>query len=358
MEKEIDIGPIRPPSEGGSSSLLIRTTRNCPWNRCSFCYGLAYNHEKFQLRSIEEIIKDIDRVIYIKKIIDEILSELGEDIQSPEQIVKIILKKHSELLSCQQTFLSVFNWIASGAKTVFLQDADSLVMKTDKLVEVLCYLTKSFPTIQRVTTYARAKTVLKKSASELKMLNKAGLLRLHVGLETGDDDLLKQIKKGITAIEHIESGRKAIDAGFELSTYVMPGLGGLDMSMNHAKNTAYVLNKINPHYIRSRPFVPRPGTPIFEDYQAGKIRLLLPHSILREMGVFISSLTASSQICFDHMINPSYRSQNSIVHLFSQDYEGYCLQDKKEELLAIISNGLEIEESKFISYKNYMNGML
>lgn len=357
LEKEMDIGPIRPPSEGGSNSLLIRTTRNCPWNRCTFCYGLSYNHEKFQLRSVEEIKEDIDIVRGIADKISEVSAGGGPDGNLDRNVLQSIIEENPEVAS-SPTFATVFNWLASGGKTVFLQDADSLVMKTSELKEVLNYLMASFSSIERVTSYARLKTALKKSVEELTELREAGLTRLHAGLETGDDYLLKKVKKGITAEEHIRAGKKIISSGIELSTYIMPGLGGLDSSMDHAVNTAAVLNEIDPDYIRSRPFIPRPGTPIFEEYERGDLRLLSPHSVLREIGMLVNALTVMSRVCFDHAMNPSYRTQLAIVSLFELSYEGYQLPESKDTILEIIDKGLSIEESAFIRSEDLINAAL
>ncbi len=133
-----------------------------------------------------------------------------------------------------------------------MQDADNLIMKTDKLAEVLKFLREKFPEITRVTTYSRSRTVIKKSPDDLKQIREAGLDRIHIGLETGYDPLLKFMKKGVTADQHIEAGRNVIEAGMELSEYVMPGLGGQEMWREHALETARVLNRINPHFIRLR----------------------------------------------------------------------------------------------------------
>jgi radical SAM superfamily enzyme YgiQ (UPF0313 family) len=357
LVREIDLGPIRPPSEGGSNSLLIRATRNCPWNRCTFCYGSSYNHEKFQLRTVEEIKRDIDTVGQIKDMILEASIESGSPGTIDGSVLGFITKSGKGITS-SPTFATVFYWLASGGKTVFLQDADSLIMKTPQLIEVLDCLKKAFPSIERITSYARAKTAFKKSAEELKELKEAGLTRLHVGLETGDDSLLKKVNKGITAQEQIGAGRKVINAGMELSLYVMPGLGGLDLSMEHARHTAQVLNEINPAFIRFRPFVPRPGTPMLDEFREGTLRLLSPHSIIREIGMLVSELTVRSRICFDHALNPCWRSEFSAVPLLIQAYDGYQLPERKEEILNILDKGLSIDETKYIRSEDLIYAML
>jgi len=254
---EFETGIYRPPSEGGSASLLVRLTRNCPWNHCTFC--AMYKKEKFELRSPEEIIQDINVMHDISLQLKEISIKQGQGGILSNETFGEFLKKSPDLYF-HPGISMLFNWLAVGGKTVFLQDADSLIMKSDHMIQVLKHLKLSFPTIERITSYGRSRTIVRKPISDLEKICQAGLDRLHIGLETGDAALLKKIKKGTTPEDHIKGGRKAIEAGFQVSEYWMPGLGGKTMSKNHAKNTASVLNQINPHYIRSRPFTPRPGT--------------------------------------------------------------------------------------------------
>ena len=256
-----ETGVYRPPSEGGSHSLLIRVTRNCPWNRCTFCS--MYKQEKFSLRSPQEVKDDIDNMAAICDGLKDFSLKLGYGGEITREAA-IAMINNDPVLNSSQGFVMIYNWMLSGGKTAFLQDANTPIMKTDQLVEILQHLRKTFPSLKRVTSYARSKTIAQKSAEELEEICTAGLDRLHIGLETGDDDLLKKIKKGVSAEGHIKAGKKAMAAGFQLSEYWMPGLGGKAMWENHARNTARVMNAINPHYIRSRPFFPSPGTPFFE----------------------------------------------------------------------------------------------
>jgi radical SAM superfamily enzyme YgiQ (UPF0313 family) len=346
-----EIGAIRPPSEGGSNSLLLRLTRNCPWNRCKFCYGFPYRHEKFQLRSVEEIKKDIDTV---KLINDEILKasiESGQEGRINMAVADLLIAREPEI-SYNQYFVSVFNWLASGGKSVFLQDADSLIMPAGNLIEILTYLKNAFPNIKRVTSYARTATINRKTPEELAEFKNTGLNRLHAGIETGDDELLAYIDKGVTAEQHILGGQKAKAAGIEFSTYIMPGLGGKRYSEQHAKNTAHVLNSINPDYIRSRPFVPRQTTPLFDEVKAGIFQLTSPHARLKEIQIMVESLTVSSRLCFDHMMN-GWRTETG-DYLFSQDFEGYKLPEEKIRVLELIQKGLYISESVHIHVNEMM----
>ena len=215
----IEQGPIRPPSE--AQSLLLRVTRNCSWNKCEFCH--IYKGERFSLRSVEEVKRDIDN---IKGIVEEIRSlslsmGMGGEIKPP--LAGAIMKRPEQF---PLGFRSVILWLHNGGKNVFLQDANNLALKTADLVEILNYLKATFPSIERITTYSRARTVAKKSITDLKEIHDAGLSRIHMGLETGYDPLLKMIQKGLTAQEQIQAGRKVKEAGISLSEYIMPGLGG------------------------------------------------------------------------------------------------------------------------------------
>ena len=334
-----EIGSIRPPSEGGDFSLLLRIVRNCYWNRCKFCYGSPYNREKFSLRPVEELKEDID---VVREISDKIRN--GKVFQIEKDCPK------EQIAARTECFVMVSNWLDSGAKTVFLQDADPPVMKTADLVDVLDYLKKSFPSIQRITSYARSKTIALKSQEELNQLFNAGLSRLHIGLESGDDEILKYMEKGVTSQEHVLMGEKAKKAGFEISLYVMPSLGGKLNSKKHAENTAKVLNKINPDFIRLRPLVPRVGTPLYKEWQDGKFKLLSAHELLKEIKRMVEALNITGRLCFDHLRNPSVRLMGfGYQPLFKQDYNGYKFPEEKPEVLSILEKGLKINESQFVS---------
>lgn len=212
-----ETGVYRPPSEGGSNSLLVRLTRNCPWNRCGFC-GM-YKTETFQLRPVDEIKRDIDAMAALR---DDLMALADEGLH--QGAIRLIGKHPG--LNYHPGFAMFYHWLLSGGKTAFIQDANSLIMKTDQLVEVLTYLRQTFPSIVRITSYARSKTIKQKSLDELTAIRQAGLDRVHLGLESGDDAVLEMIRKGATAEIHILGGRKAKAAGFQLSEYWMPGLGG------------------------------------------------------------------------------------------------------------------------------------
>jgi radical SAM superfamily enzyme YgiQ (UPF0313 family) len=187
--------------------------------------------------------------------------------------------------------------------TVFIGDSNSLTIKTDILVEVLKSLYSSFPHLERVTSYARAKTLAKKPLEDLEKIRQAGLTRLHVGLETGNRDLLKEIEKGATPEEMVEAGRKSKEAGFEYSLYVLLGIGGEEKWENHAKGTAEVLNQIDPDFIRVRTFIPQPNSPLYEAMEEGRFHVPSPETILKETRLLLEDLQVTSQFLSDHISN-------------------------------------------------------
>ncbi|MBG0778399.1 MAG: radical SAM protein [Desulfotignum balticum] len=335
-----ETGMYRPPSEGGSASLLVRFTRNCPWNHCAFCS--MYKTEKFSLRTVEEIKADIDAMAALT----EKMKTLSEAAGGPSGAVTrdgvLALLNKEPALEQHPGLAMLVHWLMAGAKTAFIQDANSLIMKTPDLVAALTYLKTTFPHIRRITTYARARTAAQKPAQDLEAIRRAGLDRLHLGLETGDDELLKFIKKGVTSDGQIKGGQKAVAAGFQVSEYWMPGLGGKEKTLDHARNTARVLNAINPHYIRSRPFRAIPGTPLHQMVKDGKVTLLSANEQLAELQVMIRDLEVTGKVCFDHAMNHWQRPGGGL--LLSHDYEGYQFPEEKPRLLALIEQGLAYDQ--------------
>ncbi|MFW2366608.1 MAG: radical SAM protein [Desulforhopalus sp.] len=330
-----ETGIYRPPSEGGSASLLVRFTRNCPWNYCTFC--AMYKTEKFQLRPLVEIKSDINAMATLVNDLKKESIRLGQSGQITREAI-LALVDHSPDLNYHQGADMLIQWMLSGGKTAFIQDGNSLIMNPQDLIQALTHLKTTFPSINRITTYPRARTIAQRSPENLSAIRAAGLNRLHLGLETGDDVLLKQIKKGVTGQGHITGGQKAMAAGFQVSEYWMPGLGGKEMSEQHALNTARVLNKINPHYIRSRPFRPIPKTPMHDQFQEGKLNLLTPKEQLQELKLMISALEVTSKVCFDHAGNHWRTPGGDLV--FTHEYEGYQFPEEKDKVLERIEQGL------------------
>ena len=289
-----ELGPIRPPSE--AYSLLIRATRNCPWNRCQFCP--VYKGQKFELRPAEDVVKDIESA---KAIADEI-KELAREIGYGDQFRNVA----GTIYSSYQYNASICNvalWLWAGGASAFLQDANTLIMRTPDLVQIVSSLKQNFPELNRITSYARSKTASKKSLEELKELKDAGLSRLHIGMESGSNSVLSYVEKGVTAEEHIAGGKKVKEAGISLCEYVMPGLGGRKMSSDHVIGTATVLNEINPDHIRLRTLHIRQDIPLWAKVEAGDFEIQTEDEVVEEIGKLIEKLDVSSELKSDHILN-------------------------------------------------------
>ena len=322
-----EMGPIRPPSEGRDHSLLIRATRNCPWNRCLFCP--TYKDVKFEYRKVEEIKKDID---VAKVLHDEMKAaswRFGLAGGVSNEVLRAILQGNPEIYGDDldnlrfQNLINVANWLNSGAKTVFLQDANTLIMRTPELIEVIKYLKEASPTLERFTSYARSKTCAKKSLEDLKGLHEAGLSRLHVGFESGYAEVLEFMQKGVTAEEHISGGKKVVESGISLSEYVMPGLGGRKWSEAHALESAEALSEINPDFIRIRSLIVHKNSLLFEQEQSGQFEELSEDEIVDETRLFLENLNCNSYVVSDQMSNLLF------------DVEGQLPRDKEKIVKAI-----------------------
>ncbi len=313
MEYSFELGPIRPPSE--AYSLLIRATRNCPWNRCKFCY--TYKREKFQLRSVEEIKQDIRTAKAIQDRIKELSWESGGGGRIKEAAAAVLNN------SPDAAFHNVALWLCADGESAFLQDANSLIMRTNELVEVIKCLKETFPSIKRVTSYARSSTAAKKKAEELIELHEAGLSRLHIGLESGYDPLLQYMDKGVTAAGHITGGRKIVESGISLCEYVLLGLGGKEMWREHATQTARVLNEIDPDFIRVRTLTVNSRMPLYDEIEKGNFSRAADEKILEEERRLIERLECHSNYVSDHITN------------LLQEVEGKLPGDKEKMLASI-----------------------
>jgi len=190
---------FRPPSEG--RSLIFQITIGCSWNRCAFCE--MYTSKKFSIKPVEEVMAEID-----------LASKYYPD-----------------------------------TRKVFLADGNAMVLPVDKLLVILNYLNKAFPKLTRISAYAIPKDFKNKSIEELKKLKDAGLKLLYVGIETGDDELLRMINKGETSSSNIEFLNNARQAVLKLSVMIINGLGGKNYSKQHAENSAKVINAIQPEFL-------------------------------------------------------------------------------------------------------------
>ena len=311
-------GPIRPPSEAGS--LLIRITRNCPWNRCTFCP--VYKGSKFSLRPVEHVLRDIDKVHFY---VESVLNEKRAAAQG-----RYTSFSSSAAEQDQMALYAARSFVASGMKCIFLQDGNSLIIKPDDLARILEHLKQAFPDVERITSYARSHTIARIKDDDLLRFAKAGLNRIHIGLESGADTVLKKVKKGADKATQILAGQKIKRAGIELSEYYMPGLGGRDLSRENALETADALNQINPDFIRLRTLALPEGTPLAEQYRAGEFKKMGEVETAQELLLFLETLNGiESTLKSDHVLN-----------LFSE-VEGK-LPREKEKMTAPVRNFLKL----------------
>ena len=297
MSYSFEMGPIRPPSE--AMSLLLRVTRNCPWNKCAFCH--TYRDETFSRRAAEEVKGDIDSMRAIAARLADAMGGGDATRLSERAVIRRAMGLDD---TPEQYYRQVLFWMYHGMKSAFLQDANSLVLPAAELADIIRHLKSAFPSLERVTSYARAKTVSKKSLDDMKLLREAGLTRLHFGMESGCDEVLEFVKKGVTSDEQIDAGRKAMEAGFDLSEYYMPGLGGTALWERNARDTARVINAVNPTFVRIRSTVPLPGTPLGDAMARGEWAPLSEEGKVRELRLFIDELGGiSSRVVSDHIMN-------------------------------------------------------
>jgi len=275
----------RPPSE--AYSLLIQATIGCPHNKCSFCS--MYKGTRFKIRPVGDIKEDLLAA----------RDHYGEYIES-----------------------------------IFFPDGNTIIMKAEQLIDIFSYARSLFPELKRITIYGSARFVNKKSQEDLIGLHEAGLSRLHMGMESGDDITLQKINKGTTAAEIIEAGLKLKKAGIQTSEYYLVGIAGKDRWKEHAENSAQVLSAFSPEFIRLRTFAPEPNTPITEEIEAGRFQYLSPHEALREVRVLIENLNCNnSMVLSDHITN--YWNVNGLI------------PRDRDKMLAEIDKALKIDEARF-----------
>jgi radical SAM superfamily enzyme len=298
----VEQGVIRPPNE--AQSLLVRVTRNCPWNRCLFCP--AYKGVKFSRRTVEEVKGDIDAMA------------------------------------------RAYGKQAAAIKTAFLQDADSLILKTELILEILRHIKVRFPGIERITTYGRAATLKRKSVEAFMQLKEAGLTRIHAGLESGSEKVLKMIKKGVTPDDIVEAGRKVMAAGISLSEYIMPGVGGRTLSEEHARETARLLNRVKPDFIRVRTFALPPRSPMKKMVDEGAFVPMTDEEIVAEIRLLVS--------CLDEM--HTFFSCGDYSPNLLMEVNGY-LDEKKNDMLSELDKFLSLtpDQKKVYSLIRRSNAM-
>jgi radical SAM superfamily enzyme YgiQ (UPF0313 family) len=324
-------GPIRPPSE--ARSLLLRFTRNCPWNKCKFCP--VYKRRTFSKRTLEEVLADIDAAATMREQIIALSKEMGEGGEVSHAVVNKVFSNPR----LSDAFRNVAAWLYYGTGAVFIQDANNLVMKPESLIKALNHLRERIPEVERITTYARSSTAAQRTVEELTKIREAGLDRVHIGLETGYDPLLKFMKKGVTAEKQIKGGQNIKAAGMELSEYVMPGLGGRKWWKEHATATAQVLNQINPDFIRLRTLRVPDRIELFQDVQSGEFEKPTDDEVVAEIKLFVETLDGiTSYLASDHIMN------------LIETVEGR-FPDDKEKMLAKLDTYLEMADRDRLMYR-------
>lgn len=319
------IGPIRPPSE--ANSLLLQITEGCTWNKCKFCS--LYKHEGFKAFPVESIKKDIDVMAEYAEIAANFQREDGTwDRKAAMERLDRMTREE------QNCYYLVYRWLAHGGENVFLQDGNSLAVKTERVVEVLRYLREKLPSIRRITTYGRAETLSKISVEQYKSLKDAGLDRIHSGFESGSDKVLQLINKGVTSEQEITAGKNIREAGIELSVYFMPGIGGKALSRENALETARVVSEIDPDFVRIRTAVINEGTELWQDYLNGSFQLCSDNEKLTEIKLLIENVkNCTGVLVSDHIIN------------LLQEVQGR-LDTDRQKMLAIIESYFSLTKAE------------
>ena len=323
-------GPIRPPSE--AESLLIRVTRNCPWNHCTFCP--VYKSQRFSLRPVAHVIEDIEAVY-------RHVNRLRERVDADGRISQMDLNDLAGQVQAHDSdaFYAAVNWFAAGMHSIFLQDANSLIIKPQDLIRILEHLTRRFPWVARITSYARSHTVARISDAHLAAMQRAGLNRIHIGMESGADAVLAAVKKGATQAIHIKAGLKVKGAGMQLSEYVMPGLGGRALSRIHAQQTAEALNRIDPDFIRLRTLAIPANVPLYKAWVAQRFEKCGDVEMAGEVRTFIANLDGiQSTLVSDHILN-----------LF-EEVKGQ-LPDDKPRMLQVLDHFLALDPQSQCLYQ-------
>lgn len=285
---------FRPPSE--ARSYILQCTIGCSHNRCTFC--AMYKDKKYRVRTLEEIKTDI----------------------------------------------SMAKMYYQDLEKVFLADGDALAMETSDLLEVVATLYEAFPSLRHVGVYAGPESILAKDMSELTALKAAGITIAYLGVETGDVQLLHDIRKGVDYDQMVEAGRKVVASGIDLSVMVLLGLAGRgERSIEHAKATAKICNDINPQFLAALTLMLVPGTVLYRKMQKGEFELPNPFEILQEMKALVQDLEVSG--C-------EFRSNHASNYL---PIKGRLPEDK-EDILALIKAIIAKQDRRYLRPDN-MRGL-
>jgi radical SAM superfamily enzyme YgiQ (UPF0313 family) len=230
---------FRPPSE--AESLILQVTVGCSYNRCTFCG--AYQGKSFRIKSFEEVKADIDEVSSYK----------------------------------------------TRIQRVFLADGDALTIPQKELLQILGYLKERLKGLKRVGIYANAKDILRKDVEELRELKDLGLGIIYLGVESGDREVLKRIKKNATVDQLVHAGKKVKESGILLSVTVILGIGGVEGSQVHAEETGKVLSEMDPDYAGALSLMIVPGTPIAREIETGRLELPTPFGLIQELETMIEN---------------------------------------------------------------------
>ena len=264
-----DVIVIRPPIE--AYSILIPVTGGCSWNKCRFCgtyRGVYGGIQEYAIRPIEDVKRDID--------------------QFAEKNYK--------------------------GFPVFLAGGNPTSAPTEYLVEIVKYVREKLEDVQRVSCYAKALDILRKTDEDLKDLADAGLDIVYMGLESGSDTVLRLMKKGTNSTSMIKAGKRILEAGIKLSMYIILGLGSYKYSRDHVEGTARVLTEVNPTVFRFRTLNILPNTPLWKEWKSGEFQLLEPIDCLKEEREIISLLgdNVDSEVYNDHVSNYCSLESNNI----------------------------------------------
>jgi hypothetical protein len=297
----MEMGPMGPIGEG--ASLMLRVNRNCPWNKCLFCH--VYKESTFSVRGKDEVKADIDAAARVQRLLEAVSFDIGLSGRINREVAGEVVRRnlaiyggpddhrsHGQWLALQ-SLRNITNWLAQGARRVFLQDANGLYMKHKDLVEVLHHLRASFPTVDSVTCYARSRTCAQRSVEELRKLHDAGLVWAFVGIESGCNEVLDYMRKGATRTEHLAGGVKLKESGISMATFVMPGLAGRqkELSRKHIAETISLLNELKPAEVRVRSLAIMEGVPLYERWRSGEFTHPTDDQMINELEQILEGLT-------------------------------------------------------------------